>query len=87
MDRDAERIFRLETNSRYAGIEKLILRKLLALQAANSLSDLRTPPGNRFEALIGSCSGQHGLRLNSQFRLCFIWREGEAHEVEIADYH
>lgn len=61
--------------------------KLLMIDAALKLEDLRSPPGNRLEALKGSRSGQHSIRINDQFRICFIWRDGNVFEVEIADYH
>jgi toxin HigB-1 len=62
-------------------------RKLLQLHNACSLSDLRAPPGNRLEALSGERKGQHSMRINDQWRVCFVWHEGDAHEVEIVDYH
>jgi proteic killer suppression protein len=62
-------------------------RKLRMLAAAIRLEDLRTRPGNRLEALAGDRAGQHSIRVNDQWRLCFIWRDGDAHEVEIVDYH
>jgi proteic killer suppression protein len=61
--------------------------KLLAVDAAKVLDDLRVPPGNRLEALHGDRLGQHSIRVNDQWRLCFIWRDGDAHDVEIVDYH
>lgn len=57
------------------------------LNAAQSLQDLRVPPGNRLEKLIGNPEGQHSIRINDQWRICFHWREGNAYDVEIADYH
>lgn len=57
------------------------------LDAAETLSDLRSPPGNRLEALQGDRAGQHSIRINGQWRLCFIWRDDGPHEVEIVDYH
>jgi toxin HigB-1 len=62
-------------------------RKLRMLDAAMLLQDMKTPPANRLEALTGDRRGQHSIRVNDQWRLCFIWREGHAHEVEIVDYH
>ena len=61
--------------------------KLAVLDAAGSLSDLRVPPGNRLEALRGARRGQHSIRINDQWRICFVWQDGNAHDVEIADYH
>jgi toxin HigB-1 len=61
--------------------------KLLILDAATSLGDLKVPPGNRLEALSGNRKGQHSIRTNDQWRVCFIWRDGGADDVEITDYH
>lgn len=61
--------------------------KLLAVDAASQLDDLRVPPGNRLEALQGGRAGQHSIRINDQWRICFIWRDGECWDVEIVDYH
>ena len=63
------------------------MRKLKILNDAQVLEDLRTPPGNRLEPLRGSRAGQHSIRINDQFRVCFLWREGKAYEVEIVDDH
>lgn len=63
------------------------MRKLAILNRAARLEDLRIPPGNRLEALHGNRSGQHSIRVNDQFRICFVWRNGDAFEVEIVDYH
>ena len=62
-------------------------RKLLYLHRARTLFDLRVPPGNRLEALKGDRRGQYSIRINQQWRICFRWREGDAFDVEIADYH
>ena len=62
-------------------------RKLRAVDAAIRLDDLRSPPGNRLEVLTGNRAGQHSIRINDQWRVCFIWKDGDAYEVEIADYH
>lgn len=62
-------------------------RKLGYLDAAIRLDDLRSPPGNRLEALSGGRAGQHSMRVNDQFRVCFVWRDGNAEDVEIVDYH
>ena len=66
---------------------KTARRKLRYLDAALSLEDLRSPPGNRLEALAGDRAGPHSIRVNDQFRVCFLWRDGRAEEVEIVDYH
>ena len=62
-------------------------RKLALLDAAMVLEDLRVPPGNRLEKLRGERIGQHSIRINDQYRICFVWRDHDAHEVEITDYH
>lgn len=68
-------------------LSRLARRKLLMLDQAADLHDLRSPPGNRLHALGGDRQGQYSLRINEQYRICFAWREGDAHEVEIVDYH
>lgn len=68
-------------------IQAVALRKLRLLNASRRLEDLRVPPANRLEALKGDRSGEHSIRINDQWRICFIWREGHAHQVEIVDYH
>ena len=72
---------------RFEAIERVALRKLEMIRAAERLEDLRAPPGNRLEALHGDRAGQHSIRINDQWRICFRWEEGEAHDVEICDYH
>ena len=61
--------------------------KLMIINNAENLNDLRIPPGNRLEALSGDREGQHSIRINDRWRVCFVWHEGGAHEVEIVDYH
>ena len=68
-------------------VQRIAQRKLLQLNAATALSDLRTPPGNRLEALKGDRSGQHSIRINDQWRICFFWVDNSAEYVEIVDYH
>lgn len=85
--RDAELLFQDRPVRRFAAIERIIRRKLLQLDAAGRLDDLRVPPGNRLEALKGDRAGQHSIRVNDQWRICFRWTEGGAHDVEIVDYH
>jgi proteic killer suppression protein len=68
-------------------IQDPALRKLRLLNAAQRIEDLTVPPGNRLEALAGNRKGQHSIRINQQWRLCFRWREGGAEDVEICDYH
>lgn len=65
----------------------MALRKLVALDGAEALQDLRIPPGNRLEKLSGKRQGQLSIRINDQWRICFMWKDGHAHEVEIVDYH
>ena len=68
-------------------ILKIANRKLTQIQNARDLNDLRIPPGDRLEALSGSRKGQHSMRINDQWRVCFRWQDGDAHDVEIVDYH
>jgi proteic killer suppression protein len=70
-----------------ANLRNVARRKLAALHSAVSVDDLRIPPGNRLEALGGNRKGQHSIRINDQSRVCFMWRDGDAHDVEITDYH
>jgi toxin HigB-1 len=70
-----------------ADIANVALRKLRYLDAAQSLEDLRIPPANRLEALKGTRKGQHSIRVNDQFRICFVWRDKDAYNVEFVDYH
>lgn len=73
--------------SRFVQIERVATRKLQQLECANSLEFLRSPPGNRLEALHGNRQGQHSIRINDQYRLCFIWSDTGVRDVEIVDYH
>ncbi len=87
-DRETARLFRREPVPWWpASLQRAMLRKLLVLDAATSLGDLRAPPGNRLEKLHGDRAGQYSLRVNDRWRLCFRWHEGAAHDVEIVDYH
>lgn len=72
---------------RFRAIERVARRKLLYLYAASRLGDLRVPPGNQLEALKGDRAGQHSIRIDDRWRICFVWRDNEAHDVEIVDYH
>ena len=72
---------------KFQAIERLALRKLDMLEAVISPEALRVPPGNHFEALHGDREGQYSIRINGQWRICFTWRDGNAHDVEIVDYH
>ncbi|WP_426236738.1 type II toxin-antitoxin system RelE/ParE family toxin [Pararhizobium sp. DWP1-1-3] len=87
-DRETESIWSGRRSRRLpAEIQAIALRKLRLINAANSVNDLRIPPGNRLEMLKGNRSGQYSIRINDQWRICFTWQEGEANDVEIADYH
>ena len=70
-----------------AGIQRRAQQKLMILNNARDLNDLRVPPGNRLEALAGDRKGQYSIRVNDQWRLCFVWRNGDAYQVELVDYH
>ena len=84
---DTERLFAREAVRRFRAIERQALRKLDVLDAAPDLRTLSTLPGNRLERLKGDRKDQHSIRVNDQWRICFVWRDGHAHEVEIVDYH
>jgi proteic killer suppression protein len=86
-DRDAERLFGREPVRKLGNVQRVALRKLRMLEAATALDDLRVPPGNRLERLRGDRTGQHGIRINERWRICFRWRQGDAYDVEIVDYH
>lgn len=73
--------------ARWANFERAAVRKLRQLKTSNVLGDLRVPPGNHLEALKGNREGQHSIRINGQWRLCFVWTEAGATQVEIVDYH
>jgi toxin HigB-1 len=86
--RETEKLYHRETSGKFpASIQKAALRKLWIIDAGESLEDLRSPPGNRLERLYGDRQGKYSIRINNQFRICFIWREINAHDVEIVDYH
>jgi toxin HigB-1 len=84
---DSERLFQREAVRRFKSIERQALRKLDMLDAAPDIRTLATLPGNRLEALKGDRKGQYSIRVNEQWRICFVWLEGHAYEVEIVDYH
>jgi proteic killer suppression protein len=87
-DKETETIFnRLLSRKLPQNIQHLARRKLVILDAATELNALRVPPGNRLEALKGDRRGQHSIRINDQWRICFKWKAGDAYDVEIADYH
>jgi len=85
--RDTADLFNDLLVPRYRAFERQARRKLLYLHRARRLDDLRAPPGNRLEALRGDRKGQHSIRINDQWRICFRWDEGNAYDVEIVDYH
>jgi proteic killer suppression protein len=70
-----------------AALQRIAMRKLRYLDNAVALKDLRAPPGNRLEKLSGKRKGQHSIRINAQYRICFNWKNGDAYQVEIVDYH
>jgi proteic killer suppression protein len=87
-DRETEKVFNREPSRRWSrDLQRVARRKLLMLDAAETLADLRVPPGNRLEKLSGDREGQYSIRINDQWRICFGWGEGDAHDVEIVDYH
>lgn len=87
-DRETERIFQREFSRRLPpAIQHRARIKLEILDAAETLDDLRIPPSNRLEALSGDRRGEHSIRVNDQWRICFVWRAGHAYDVAIADYH
>lgn len=86
-DKDTESLFGDKRVKRLSGIERIARRKLLFLHRAVGLDDLRSPPGNRLEALRGNREGQHSIRINDQWRICFRWSDAGAQNVEIVDYH
>ena len=87
-DKETEQLFQRQASRRFpANLQQAMWRKLAILHAAERLDDLRVPPGNRLEKLSGKRIGQYSVRVNDQWRICFEWREGDAYEVEITDYH
>jgi proteic killer suppression protein len=84
---DTRALFETGKSRRFSAIIKVAERKLVQLDAAETLDFLRVPPGNRLEALKGDRSGQYSIRINDQFRLCFRWTASGAEDVEIVDYH
>lgn len=84
---DTKAFFERGTCKRFAPIAAVLARKLTALHRAEELRDLMSPPGNRLEALVGDRKGQHSIRVNDQFRLCFVWTNDGPEQVECVDYH
>ena len=85
--RETEKIFRRHVSRQFQAVARVAKRKLDQLDSATSLRDLAGLPGNRLEALAGDRAGQYSIRINDQRRICFRWKDGEAHDVEIVDYH
>ena len=87
-DKETEKLFNRHFSKKLPqNLQHLARRKLVMLDAAPELNALRIPPGNRLEALKGDRKGQHSIRINDQWRVCFRWKNGDAYDVEIADYH
>lgn len=87
-DKETERVWKGKRSRRLPhNVQASARRKLRMLNNAQSTEDLRIPPANRLEALKGNRRGQHSIRINDQWRICFVWRDGEAYDVEIVDYH
>lgn len=84
---DTEKLFHDVLIAQFRSIERPSRRKLLYLNRARTLDDLKQPPGNRLEALKGNRKGQHSIRVNDQWRICFRWSDGDVYDVEIVDYH
>ncbi len=80
-------LFAKRTSRRWSDMQQVALRKLDQMEAAIKLDDLKLPPGNRLEALKGTRKGQHSIRINDQWRICFVWKEDGAYAVEIVDYN
>jgi toxin HigB-1 len=86
-DQDTEALFNGQRVRRFQGVTSQAERRLQILDSVTSLADLAGLPSNRLEALHGDCQGQHSIRINAQWRLCFVWCEDGAHDVESVDYH
>jgi proteic killer suppression protein len=87
-DGDTERLWRSGKSRRLAAdLQRRAFKKLAVLNAAVALDNLKVPPGNQLEGLRGDRRGQHSIRVNDQYRVCFLWRDGNAFDVEIVDYH
>ncbi len=86
--KETERVWRgIRSRSLPDDVQRIARRKLRMINNAQDINDLRVPPGNRLEALRGDRAGQHSVRINQQWRICFRWRDGDANDVEIVDYH
>ena len=85
--RETQGIFERKRSKKFGSFQEVALRKLLLIEGAMVLEDLRIPPANRLEKLKGNRAGQYSIRINDQWRICFEWRDGHAYKVEIVDYH
>jgi proteic killer suppression protein len=87
-DKETQKVFERKRSRKLpSDIQQVALRKLRMLNRAETLQDLRVPPANRLERLVGDREGQYSIRINDQWRICFLWRDGDALDVEIVDYH
>lgn len=87
-DKNTERIWQENyVKSIDRKVQRATMRKLELIHAAQNIADLRIPPGNRLERLVGDRRGQHSIRVNAQWRICFVWKDGGAEDVELVDYH
>lgn len=87
-ERETKKVFDRRPSRKFSvALQRIAQRKLVVLDAAESLQDLRIPPGNRLEKVSGKPAGQYSIRINNQWRICFRWDRGDAYEVEITDYH
>ncbi|MCR4633583.1 MAG: type II toxin-antitoxin system RelE/ParE family toxin [Erysipelotrichaceae bacterium] len=87
-DKETEKIYKQQLSGKLPNsMQKTALRKLIMIDNAETLEDLRVPPANRLEALKGDRSGQYSIRINDQYRICFVFKDGDFYEVEITDYH
>jgi proteic killer suppression protein len=87
-NKETEKVYAREGSRKLPGnVQQVALRKLRMINNAKNINDLRVPPANRLEKLSGNRKGQYSIRINDQWRICFTWKAGDAHEVEIADYH
>jgi toxin HigB-1 len=87
-DKETEKLWRRERSKAVpTQLQRVALRKLTQLHVSGRLQDLAVPPGNRLEPLSGSRKGQHSIRINDQYRVCFVWEDGDAYDVEVTDYH
>ena len=87
-DKETQKVFERERSRKLpSDIQQVALRKLRMLNRAEALQDLHVPPANRLERLVGNREGQYSIRINDQWRICFVWQDGDALDVEIVDYH